>query len=53
MERAEWFDEAINSLVADGWVLTKRDLVNAIGTLSESFNAPVVQVLYAELERIQ
>lgn len=51
MERAEWFDSAVNSLTADGWTLTRRDLLNVPGILSESFNVPMVQILYAELEK--
>lgn len=51
LERADWFDNAVNNLTADGWTLTKRDLLNVPGVLSESFNAPVVQLLYAELEK--
>nr|DAP38598.1 MAG TPA: protein of unknown function (DUF1737) [Caudoviricetes sp.] len=50
IERAEWFDKAINDLIADGWVISKRDILNVPGLLTESFNAPVVQMLYAELE---
>lgn len=50
MERAEWFDNAVNALLADGWVISKRDILHVPGALSESFNAPVVQMLYAELE---
>lgn len=50
IERAEWFDQAINSLLLDGWVIAKREVLNVPGTLSESFNAPVIQLLYAELE---
>lgn len=50
LERAEWFDNAINELINDGWTISKRDVLNVPGVLSESFNAPVVQILYAELE---
>lgn len=50
IERAEWFDSAVNALIADGWVISKRDILNVPGMLSESFNVPVVQMLYAELE---
>lgn len=50
IERAEWFDSAINELMNQGWILTKRDLLNVPGVLTESFNVPVVQILYAELE---
>lgn len=50
VERAEWFDNAVNELLADGWVISKRDILNVPGVLTESFNVPVVQILYAELE---
>ena len=50
IERAEWFDNAINGLLGEGWVISKRDLLNVPGVLTESFNVPVVQMLYAELE---
>jgi hypothetical protein len=52
-ERAEWFDDAVNDLLADGWNLTKRDILYVPGVLSEAFNAPTVRVLYAELERYE
>lgn len=50
IERTEWFDSAVNALIADGWVISKRDILNVPGVLTESFNVPVVQMLYAELE---
>lgn len=50
IERAEWFDNAVNDFIRDGWTISKRDILNVPGVLSESFNAPVVQMLYAELE---
>lgn len=49
-ERAEWFDQAVNDLLNEGWVISKRDILNVPGVLTESFNVPVVQMLYAELE---
>ena len=49
-ERSQWFDDAINELIHEGWVLSKRDILNVPGMLTESFNVPVVQILYAELE---
>ena len=52
-QRSEWFDEAVNKLTADGWTLTKRDILNVPGILTESFNVPMEQILYAELERIK
>lgn len=50
IERSEWFDNAVNELLNEGWTISKRDILNVPGVLSESFNAPVVQILYAELE---
>ena len=50
-ERSVWFDDAVNELLADGWTLKRRELLNVPGVLTESFNVPLVQVLYAELER--
>lgn len=49
-ERSQWFDDAVNKFIENGWVLSKRDILNVPGMLTESFNAPVVQILYAELE---
>lgn len=49
--RSEWFDNSINELLADGWILTKRDILNVPGILTEAFNAPTEQMLYAELEK--
>ena len=49
-ERSDWFDSAVNELIGKGWILSKRDILNVPGILTESFNAPVVQMLYAELE---
>lgn len=52
-ERSEWFDNAVNDLLADGWKLTKRDILYVPGVLSEAFNAPIERILYAELERFE
>lgn len=49
-ERSDWFDNAVNELMNEGWVLSKRDILNVPGMLTESFNVPLVQILYAELE---
>ena len=49
-ERSEWFDNAVNELIKQGWILSKRDILNVPGILTESFNVPIVQILYAELE---
>ena len=51
IERAEWFDNSVNDLLANGWILKKRDIMYVPGELSEAFNAPMVRLLYAELER--
>lgn len=51
IENAEWFDSAVNNLLSEGWTIKKRDLLNVPGTLTESFNVPLVQILYAELEK--
>ena len=53
IERALWFDDSVNELLKDGWQLKKRDIMYVPGVLSEAFNAPVVQMLYAELERYE
>lgn len=45
------YDNAINSLLANGWELKKRKIITTQGELSEAFNAPMVRFLYAELER--
>lgn len=50
IERSQWFDDAVNKFIENGWVLSKRDILNVPGMLTESFNVPVVQILYAELE---
>ena len=51
IERSVWFDSAVNELLNEGWIISKRDILNVPGVLSESFNTPVVQILYAELEQ--
>lgn len=53
IERAEWFDSSVNELLADGWEIKKRELMHVPGVLSEAFNAPMVRLLYAELERYE
>lgn len=51
IEYAYSFDKEVNRLIANGWVLKHRELINTRGEVSEAFNAAVVQSLYAELER--
>lgn len=45
------FDMTVNRLIEEGWELKTRKALNTLGDISESFNFPVCQVLYAELER--
>lgn len=51
IEYAHHFDTLVNCLLIDGWELKNRKVVTAPGELSEAFNASVVRLLYAELER--
>ncbi len=51
LECADRYDKEINSLLAGGWTLKKRTVTNMRGEISEAFNSPIIQVLYAELER--
>lgn len=51
IEYAYSFDKEINRLIADGWTISKRDIIRAAGEISETFNTAIVQALYAELER--
>lgn len=51
VERAGAFDGEVNRLLAEGWTLRKRETLKARGELSEAFSAPLVTILYAELER--
>ena len=46
------FDEEVNRLLSEGWILRKREIQRVSGEVSESFNVPAVYVLYAELDRI-
>ena len=45
------FDEEVNRLLSEGWILRKREIQRVAGEVSESFNVPAVYVLYAELDR--
>lgn len=51
IEKAGLFDDAVNELIENGWTLTKREVINTQGTITESFNIPVIKMLYAELEK--
>ena len=46
------FDNEVNQLLKDGWILRKREIQKVSGEISEAFSAPSVYVLYAELERL-
>lgn len=48
---ATQFDEAINRLLENGWQIIKRELRHTQGSPDESFSIPIVNILYAELER--
>lgn len=45
------YDEQVNKLLSEGWILRKREIQRVSGEISEAFNVPAVYVLYAELER--
>lgn len=45
------FDKTVNDLLAEGWLLKKREIQRVSGEVSEAFSAPAIYVLYAELER--
>ena len=51
IEHACRYDEDVNNLLADGWVLNKRSILFMTGDINEAYNSAVVQALYAELER--
>ena len=51
IEYAYSFDKEVNRLIADGWTISNRGLINTRGGVSEAFNTAIVQSLYAELER--
>lgn len=44
---SEEFDEAVNAALAEGWVLTKREVIQAVEGPTLIFH----RMLYAELER--
>jgi hypothetical protein len=48
MDNADLFDEAVNAALAEGWQLTKREVINPMAQ-SEKLLAYVT--IYAELER--
>ena len=51
INRASEHDAEINRLLADGWELKKRTTRSIYGDINEAFNASIIQVLYAELEK--
>ena len=48
---ATQFDMAVNRLLANGWELKTRKIIDVPGDISESFSFPVIHALYAELEK--
>ena len=52
IERPKQFDDEINSLLAAGWSIRKREIQTMAGLPSEAFSVPEVRVLYAELDRV-
>lgn len=51
IERLAEFDADVNALLAEGWTLKKRETMKATGMLSDAYNAPIITLLYAEMER--
>lgn len=51
INNATQFDFAVNRLLDCGWQLKNRKIIDVPGDISESFNFPVIHVLYAELEK--
>lgn len=45
------YDKEVNQFLSEGWTLKKREIQKVSGEVNESFNAPFIYVLYAELER--
>lgn len=50
-ERLHVFDEEVNRCLADDWKLKKREIQKVSGEINEAFSAPLIYVLYAELEK--
>jgi len=50
-ERLGQYDKEVNQLLAEGWILRKREIQRLSGEISEAFSVPTVYMLYAELER--
>lgn len=51
LERLNEYDNAVNELIKDGWILVKREIITISGDITEAFNAIPIKALYAELER--
>lgn len=51
ISNATQFDSTVNRLLDEGWELKSRKTISTLGDISESFNYPVCQILYAELEK--
>jgi len=45
------YDVTVNALLADGWALKKRTIIDKAGLPSEAFHVCMERFLYAELER--
>lgn len=46
------FDKTVSGLIINGWKLKKRGITTASGEPNEVGSCAVVQVLYAELEKL-
>lgn len=51
VDKPRCFDAIVNSYLADGWILAKRETKAIPGDITESYNRQIVNVLYAELEK--
>lgn len=51
LEKVEVFDLEVNAMLAEGWMLKRREVKKISGEISEAFSAPAFFVLYAEMER--
>lgn len=45
------YDKAVNALLADGWMLKKRTIIENPGFPTEAFHVCMERFLYAELEK--
>lgn len=51
IERAQAFDDAVNTLLLRGWRITERSVIPVCGEPSDAGGYPVMRALYAALER--